>query len=62
MRSNSICLTKGLEVVLAANMTEVGVFDGEVGCEHGGCDLATVGTIAHKSINEAGPISRLSDC
>jgi hypothetical protein len=29
------------------------VVDGEVGCEHGGRDLAAVCTIAHEGIDEA---------
>lgn len=34
-------------------MLQVGVGDGEVGCEHGGGDFAAVGAVADKSVDEA---------
>lgn len=41
------------EAPLTSEMCQMGVQDHETGCEHGGCDLATVGTIADEGSHEA---------
>lgn len=38
---------------LTANVLQVGVCDGEVGCEHRGCDFATIVTITDEAVDEA---------
>jgi hypothetical protein len=45
-------LAKGFELVLAADVLEVRVEDGEVGGEHGGCQLAAVGAVADEAVDE----------
>lgn len=58
-RCDSFRLSKRLEVFLPAQVLQVSVGDGKVGCEHGRGDFATVGAVADKGINQAGTMSRL---
>ncbi|KFX89183.1 hypothetical protein V490_07187 [Pseudogymnoascus sp. VKM F-3557] len=57
-RLDSFRLSKSLQVVLAAQVRQVRVEDGEVGGEHGRCDLATVAAVAEKAADEAGLLGR----
>lgn len=43
-----------LQLVLAAGVLHLAVLDDEVGGEHGGGDLATVGAVADEGVDEAG--------
>lgn len=58
-RGNRLGLAPAAEVFLAAQVLEVLVVDGEVGCEHGRCDLATVCAVAHERVDEAWALGRL---
>ena len=49
-RSDGLRLAPGFEVVLAAEVFEVGVGDDEVGGEHGGGDFAAVGAVADEGV------------
>lgn len=44
-------LAEGLQVVAAAQVREVGVGDGEVGCEHGCGNFVAVGAIADEGVD-----------
>ena len=46
---NAVFLSKGLEIVLAAQVLEVFVVYGEVGGEHGCGDFTAVGAVADES-------------
>ncbi len=48
-----------LEGVAAAQVLEVRVGDGEVGCEHGGGDFVAVGAVADEGVDQAGALGRL---
>lgn len=58
-RGDGLGLPPAAEVLLAAQVLEVLVVDGEVGCEHGRCDLAAVCTVAHECVDEAWALGRL---
>ena len=61
-RSDGTRLAKGLQVVAAAHVLEVGVRDGEVGREHGGGDFAAVGAVADEAVDQTGALGRLVVC
>jgi hypothetical protein len=50
-RADCVRLAESLQGILAAQMLKVCVCHGEIGCEHGGCDLAAVNTVADESVN-----------
>lgn len=52
-RSDRLGLAKRLETVLPARVLKVGVLDGEVAGEHGRGDLAAVGAVADKGVDDA---------
>lgn len=52
-------LAERLEVVAAAQVLQVRVGDGEVGCEHGRRDLAAVGAVADEGGDQAGTLGWL---
>ena len=52
-RGDGARLAKGLKVVAAAQVLEVRVGDGEVGCEHGRGDFAAVRAVTDEAINQA---------
>ncbi len=54
VQADAVVLAPGLEVVLAAQVLQVGVGDDEVGGEHGGGDFAAVGAVADEGVDEAG--------
>jgi hypothetical protein len=52
-------LSEGLQVVAAAQVLQVRIGDGEVGCEHGRGDFPTVHAVADKGVDETRSFSRL---
>lgn len=58
-RGDGTRLAEGLQVVLAAEVLEVRVGDGEVGCEHGRGDFAAVGAVADEAVDQAGALGWL---
>jgi len=46
-----MALTVSFENVLAAEVFEVGIFDGEVGGEHGGGEFVAVEAVANEGID-----------
>ena len=55
-RADGALLAPGLEVVAAAQVLQVRVGDGEVGCEHGRGDFVTVRAVADEGVNQAGAL------
>ena len=51
-RGDRLGLTPAAEVLLAPQVPEILVVDGEVGCEHGCRDLATVCAVANEGVDE----------
>lgn len=49
---NSARLTEGLQVVAAAQVLQVRVIDGEVGCVHGRSEFVAVGAVADEGADE----------
>lgn len=61
-RSRRLVVAPASEVVLATDELEVGVFDGEVGGEHGRGDFAAVEAVADKGVDQAWSYNGLSRC
>ena len=51
-RGDGAGLTEGFQVFAAAQVRQVGVGDGEVGCEHGRGDLVAVRTVAGEALDQ----------
>ncbi len=51
MRADSFRLAVCLQVLLTAEVLEMRVEDGEVGCEHGCRDLVAVVTVTDEGVN-----------
>lgn len=51
-RGDRLGLAPAAEALLAPQVPEVLVVDGEVGCEHGGCHLAAVCAVAYERVDE----------
>ena len=58
-RANGTMLAEGLQIVAAAQVLQVGVGDGEVGCEHRRGDFAAVRAVADEGIDKAWALGRL---
>lgn len=52
-RGDRVRLAEGFQIVAAADVLEVRVGDGKVGCEHGRGDFAAVGAIADEGVDQA---------
>ena len=52
-RGDTARLAEGFQIVAAADVLEVRVRDGKVGCEHGRGDFAAVGAIADEGVDQA---------
>ncbi len=52
-------LAPGLEVVAAAQVLQVRVGDGEIGCEHGRGDFVAVRAVADEGVDQAGALGWL---
>ena len=52
-------LAKGLQILPAADVLQMGVGDDEIGCEHGGGDFAAVEAVADEAVNHARALSWL---
>jgi len=53
VRDDDARLTEGVQVVAAAQLLQVRVGDGEVGCEHGRGDFAAVRAVANEGVDQA---------
>lgn len=61
-RGDRLGLAPAAEVLLAPQVLQVLVVDGEVGREHGGRDLAAVCAVAHEGVDEAWALGWLWRC
>lgn len=57
--NGSLVLAPALQIVLATNILDVGVVDGEVGGEHGSGDLAAVEAVADEGVDQTWALNRL---
>ena len=55
---DSLALSKLVQLFLATQVLQAGIRDDEVGCEHRGGYLSTVGTIADEGIHQIVTLSR----
>lgn len=58
-RANRLGLAIRRQIVAATLVRQVGIVDGEVGCEHGRGDLAAVGAVADEGVDQSGFFSWL---
>jgi hypothetical protein len=56
-RADGLRLAVGRQVTAAALVNQVGIVDGEIGCEHGSCNFSAIGAVANKSVDKPRPLN-----